>query len=80
MFSTLQNSNKAVKELTPKEGTKQTENFHLIRDEQGNSAGTDSALSFLHKEIPACIPEFVLAAEEKEEMKKRKRNEKLAFI
>lgn len=48
------------------QGTKQTEIFHLIRDEQGNRAGTDSALSFLHKEIPACIPEFVLAADEKE--------------
>lgn len=62
------------------QGTKQTENFHLIRDKQRNNTGTDSALSFLHKEIPACIPEFVLVAEEKEKMKKRKRNEKLAFI
>lgn len=36
-----------------------TENFHLIRDEYGNSVGTDSALE---KETP----DFALAGEEKE--------------
>lgn len=48
------------------QGRTQTENFHLIGDEYGNSAGIDSALPYLQKEIPAWEPDFALAGEEKE--------------
>lgn len=48
------------------QGTKQTENFHLIRDEYGHSAGTDSVLPYLQKETPPRVPDFALSGEEKE--------------